>query len=82
MKNGKFETTVTKELATHTEKLDNIQMQLNSIDRNFVHYIDRQNKSADPLETTAGIAAKLRRTTRTLGRRLDQENIKAVLFLK
>ena len=45
MKNGKFETIVTKELATHTEKLDNIQMQLNSIDRNFVHYIDRQNKT-------------------------------------
>ena len=45
MKNGKFETIVTKELATHTEKLDNIQMQLNSIDRNLVHYIDRQNKT-------------------------------------
>ena len=45
MKNGKFQATTTNTLATHTEKLDNIQMQLNSIDRNFVHYIDRQNKT-------------------------------------
>ena len=55
MKNGKFETTVTKELATHTEKLDNIQMQLNSIDRNFVHYIDRQNKTDSTVAFMKGI---------------------------
>ena len=45
MNNSKFQTTTTKTLATFTEKLDNIQMQLKSIDRNFVHYIDRQNKT-------------------------------------
>ena len=45
MKSVKFQSTTTNTLATHTEKLDNIQMQLNSIDRNFVHYIDRQNKT-------------------------------------
>ena len=45
MNNNKFQTTTTKTLATFTEKLDNIQMQLKSIDRNFVHYIDRQNKT-------------------------------------
>ena len=45
MKNRKFEATVTKTLATHTEKLDNIQMQLKSIDRSFAHSMDRQNKS-------------------------------------
>ena len=55
MKNGKFETTVTKELATHTEKLDNIQMQLNSIDRKFVHYIDRQNKTDSTVAFMKGI---------------------------
>ena len=55
MKNGKFETTVTNELATHTEKLDNIQMQLNSIDRNFVHYIDRQNKTDSTVAFMKGI---------------------------
>ena len=55
MKNGKFETIVTKELATHTEKLDNIQMQLNSIDRNFVHYIDRQNKTDSTVAFMKGI---------------------------
>ena len=55
MKNGKFETTVTKELATQTEKLDNIQMQLNSIDRNFVHYIDRQNKTDSTVAFMKGI---------------------------
>ena len=55
MKNNKFETIVTKELATHTEKLDNIQMQLNSIDRNFVHYIDRQNKTDSTVAFMKGI---------------------------
>ena len=45
MKNRKFEATVTKTLATHTEKLDNIQMQLKSIDRSFAHSMDRQNKA-------------------------------------
>jgi len=59
MKNGKFETTVTKELATHTEKLDNIQMQLNSIDRNFVHYIDRQNKTDSTVAFMKGVVMLL-----------------------
>ena len=40
----KFEKAVTSTLATHTTKLDNIHMQLNSIDRNFVHNLDRINK--------------------------------------
>ena len=56
---NKFETTVTKELATHTEKLDNIQMQLNSIDRNFVHYIDRQNKTDSTVAFMKGVVMLL-----------------------
>ena len=40
----KLEKAVTSTLATHTTKLDNIHMQLNSIDRNFVHNLDRINK--------------------------------------
>ena len=59
MKNNKFETIVTKELATHTEKLDNIQMQLNSIDRNFVHYIDRQNKTDSTVAFMKGVVMLL-----------------------
>ena len=55
MKNGKFQSTTTNTLATHTEKLDNIQTQLNSIDRNFVHYIDRQNKTDSTVAFMKGI---------------------------
>jgi hypothetical protein len=40
----KFEKAVTSTLATHTTKLDNIHMQLKSIDRNFVHNLDRINR--------------------------------------
>ena len=59
MKNRKFEATVTNTLATHTEKLDNIQMQLNSIDRNFVHYIDRQNKTDSTVAFMKGVVMLL-----------------------
>jgi len=54
MKNRKFEATVTKTLATHTEKLDNIQMQLKSIDRSFAHSMDRQNKSESSIAFMKG----------------------------
>ena len=55
MNNSKFQTTTTKTLATFTEKLDNIQMQLKSIDRNFVHYIDRQNKTDSTVAFMKGV---------------------------
>tara|TARA_Y100001951_G_C11155209_1_gene191540 strand:- start:397 stop:621 length:225 start_codon:yes stop_codon:yes gene_type:complete len=54
MKNRKFEATVTNTLATHTEKLDNIQMQLKSIDRSFAHSMDRQNKSESSIAFMKG----------------------------
>ena len=54
MKNRKFEATVTKTLATHTEKLDNIQKQLKSIDRSFAHSMDRQNKSESSIAFMKG----------------------------
>ncbi len=40
----KFQTDVVHTLATHTEKLDNIEMQLKSIDRNLSHNMGRINK--------------------------------------
>ena len=55
MKNRKFEATVTNTLATHTEKLDNIQMQLKSIDRSFAHSMDRQNKSESSIAFMKGV---------------------------
>lgn len=55
MKDGKFQTTTTNTLATHTEKLDNIQMQLNSMGRNFTHYIDRQNKTDSTVAFMKGV---------------------------
>ena len=39
-----FKTTVTQVLATHTTKLDNIEMQLKSIDSSLKYNMDRLNK--------------------------------------
>ena len=55
MKSVKFQTTTTNTLATHTEKLDNIEMQLNSMGRNFEHYIDRQNKTDRSVSFIKGV---------------------------
>ena len=41
---SKFESRVVGELATHTTKLDNIEMQLKSIDRNLSHNMGRINE--------------------------------------
>lgn len=40
----KFENEIVHTLATHTAKLDNIEMQLKSIDRNLSHNMGRINK--------------------------------------
>lgn len=44
MNQDEYETMVVKTLATHTEKLDNIRMQLKSIDRSLTFNMSRINQ--------------------------------------
>lgn len=44
MNQNEFENMVIKSLATHTTKLDNIQMQLKSIDRSLSYNMNRINQ--------------------------------------